>query len=339
MEEREECDLKQFFATAGSNYLPQVQSKPRDFASPPLSEISVLEPLNCRKCKLGPEPCRKSKFVSNDWHRYERASIGLIEEEDGARLVVIRDAARGIVAGKSRTKKKSVGRLKVGGADLRPKERSFTGFVAYSRKSKSTGNVKNERFYRHTNEQTKSELATPVLLRGECLAVINLESTQPNYYTPEHEKILKLVVRMIAPTLDSLMTREGHRKPLPRALDQINESLNSLSPSLSIVGPPTLNLVTGIIANVLNSKSCTIWVLDENKNLIPRGAFGPHLRAASGAHRDYVHKPGWVGQHGKPLILDARSERNLKRIDPTLRWKGKYSESTRSNRAPEVYKL
>jgi hypothetical protein len=28
-----ECDLNQFFAAAGTNYLPQVQSKPRDFAS------------------------------------------------------------------------------------------------------------------------------------------------------------------------------------------------------------------------------------------------------------------------------------------------------------------
>jgi hypothetical protein len=30
----DDCDLKQFFAAAGSNYLPQVQSKPIDFASP-----------------------------------------------------------------------------------------------------------------------------------------------------------------------------------------------------------------------------------------------------------------------------------------------------------------
>ena len=29
------CDLNQFLAAIGSNYLPQVQSKPRDFASPP----------------------------------------------------------------------------------------------------------------------------------------------------------------------------------------------------------------------------------------------------------------------------------------------------------------
>jgi hypothetical protein len=30
-----ECDLNQFLAATGSNYLPQVQSKPRDFTSPP----------------------------------------------------------------------------------------------------------------------------------------------------------------------------------------------------------------------------------------------------------------------------------------------------------------
>ena len=35
MEEEEECDLNQFLAATGSNYLPQVQTKSRDFASPP----------------------------------------------------------------------------------------------------------------------------------------------------------------------------------------------------------------------------------------------------------------------------------------------------------------
>jgi hypothetical protein len=34
-EEEEECELKQLLAAAGSNYLPQVQTKSRDFASPP----------------------------------------------------------------------------------------------------------------------------------------------------------------------------------------------------------------------------------------------------------------------------------------------------------------
>jgi hypothetical protein len=43
------CDLKQFVAAIGTNYLPQVQSRLRNFTSP-LCLRSCLEQLNCQKC-------------------------------------------------------------------------------------------------------------------------------------------------------------------------------------------------------------------------------------------------------------------------------------------------
>jgi hypothetical protein len=53
------CDLKQFLAAAGRNYLPEVQNKTEKFRISALSAIRVLEPLNCRKCKLELKHCRK----------------------------------------------------------------------------------------------------------------------------------------------------------------------------------------------------------------------------------------------------------------------------------------
>jgi signal transduction histidine kinase len=86
------------------------------------------------------------------------------------------------------------------------------------------------------------------------------------------------------------------------------------------------------ITEVCKGLNCSIFLWNEYRKRFV-------LEASKGLPMDHIGKAeydlgegltGWVGQHGKPLILDARSERNLKRIDPTLRWKGKYSESTMS---------
>src|SRR5712671_4964183 len=72
---RTTCDLNQFLAAIGSNYLPQVQTKPRDFASPPCLRFVFLEPLNCRKCKLELTPCRKcSGRMLRGWADYIQVS-------------------------------------------------------------------------------------------------------------------------------------------------------------------------------------------------------------------------------------------------------------------------
>jgi len=52
----------QFFSAIGTNYLTASSDKTEQLGISTLSAIRVLEPLNCRKCKLELEPCRKCRL-------------------------------------------------------------------------------------------------------------------------------------------------------------------------------------------------------------------------------------------------------------------------------------
>jgi len=215
--------------------------------------------------------------------------IGMVEEEESGRWVVVRDKADNIIGVESGKWDRYIGRLKVGGAELPREQRSFVGYVAHTKKARRTGNVRRVKFYRASNKEIQSEIAVPILLEGEVLGVINLESNAPSFYNANHEKILHLVARLIARPLDSRMTREGFRKPLIEVLDRIRTKLDAISPSLTLEASAALNGVAEIVANALTSKSCTIWLLNREKNeLTLRGAFGPHRRFVN-RHRE---KPG-----------------------------------------------
>ena len=158
-----------------------------------VSEIDVLTDI----CKLllqehaGVQPFLKQVLLkANQLIGSDIGFIGLLEEKEGARWVVLREKAYNIIGTESGKWERYAGRLKVGGAELPEHERSFIGYVAYTKKSRRRGHVQQEKFYRASNAETQSELAVPILLDGDVLGVINLESRTPNFYTADHEKIL-----------------------------------------------------------------------------------------------------------------------------------------------------
>ncbi len=213
--------------------------------------------------------------------------IGLVEEEgEGHRWVVLRDKAKNIIGAESGNWDRYVGRLKIGGSSLAPHERSFVGYAAYTKQPRRSGNVRHEKYYLASNSQIRSELAVPILIDGEVLGVINLESKRSNFYRPGHQRILEIVARLIARPLDSLLTRFTSRRPLIRALDAINQALDAAPPWTSLEKTRALNVIARIAADALQSKSCTIWLLNaKGTALILSGAYGPHAEYV-GQHRE-----------------------------------------------------
>ncbi len=267
----------------------------------------------------GVQPFLKQVFLkANELIGSDIGFIGLIEEVNGEKWVVLRDKAQNIIGTESEKWTKYIGRQKVGGIELPKHERSFIGYVAYTKEARRSGDVRKEKFYHASNEKTQSELAVPILLDGEVLGVINLESKTKKFYTSAHEKILQIVARLIARTLDSLMTREGFRRPFIKILDQIRDELDGLPPGISINASAALNNVAEIVAKALHSKSCTIWLLNEAETkLILRGAYGPHRR--------YVTKH--QEQRGDTLPWRAMAQRCLMKFGPNFprdKLSGKY---------------
>jgi signal transduction histidine kinase/putative methionine-R-sulfoxide reductase with GAF domain len=185
-------------------------------------------------------------------------------------------------------------RFPIGGEDLSPEDRSFTGYVAFTRQMQKSGDVTKETFYRASHPPTQSELAVPILLDEEVLGIINLESHARDYFTTTHEKILKLVAQLIAHPLDSLMTREGVSSPLRSIRDKIGAELSAVPPGVSLETRGVLNRIAEHIAKETRSESCTIWLVDDTRRELElKGAYGPHQRYVD-KHREKPGKsPAW----------------------------------------------
>jgi GAF domain-containing protein len=137
--------------------------------------------------------------------------------------------------------RKYFGRLRVGRDELIREERSLVGYVAATKQPRRSDDVVPDQFYRASNEETRSELAVPVLFKDEVLAVINLGSTKAAFFDEEHQDFLQLVARLIAFPLHSLMVGEGIRRPIVDALDSLGKSSTSIPPSISLEASGVLN--------------------------------------------------------------------------------------------------
>lgn len=204
-------------------------------------------------------------------------------------------------------------RVKIGGPELPDYERTFTGYVAYTRNPHRSGNVRKEKFYKAVNQAIESELAVPILLNGDLLGVINLESREPHFYTVQHEQILQIITRLIAPSLYSLMIREGLRKPLIKVLEKIRGKLDTAPPGVPLEQSEVLSEIASVVAESLDSESCTIWVLNRERTILT-------LRGASGRQKGLIHK-----QHQRcdehALVWRAITQRYTLKYGPGYHWR------------------
>ncbi len=241
-----------------------------------MQEFKVLKGINrlVTKEHFGVQSfLRKVLLTVNELIGSDIAFISLVEEYPEPYLV-LRQKAESVVGREARQWSVYVDRLKIGGENLPRSERSVTGYVAYSKKSRRLGNVQDDPFYRESFTQIQSELAVPILLDGEVLGVINLESKTQYFYMPLHEELLDLVAASIAPTLEHLLVREGFHRPSLEIVEKIKEAFIAIHPDTVIEETSVLHDIAALIAKTLSSEHCTILVLKESESqLVPSGFF------------------------------------------------------------------
>ncbi len=216
-----------------------------------------------------------NKLIGSDY-----GCIGLVKTMGNECVVAVQEMGElNVVGAVSGSWRRYVTDFRVGGPDLPQKHRSFMGYVAWTRRSYRSANVKEEAFYRRCNSDVKSELAAPIMLDRAVLGVINLESRAQNFYTDAHHELLELVAQLVASPLARLLRRE-HAESKPAAVcTRIQRLLNDAPPIVPLETTDTLNAVAAAIAGALKSRSCTIWLLDAGRTRLKLcGVYGPHAK-------------------------------------------------------------
>ncbi len=143
----------------------------------------------------------------------DTGSIALIEERDGNTWLIVEEENGTLVGAKSKEwLKKNIPLMRIGGTELPRAERSLTGYVASTRQpmiiDDAFQELSEEGFYRQVTRVIRSEIAVPVSVEEQVLAVVCLNSLTPHYFTDEHQRILQIIVQMIARHLAGLLQIE-----------------------------------------------------------------------------------------------------------------------------------
>jgi len=164
----------------------------------------------------------------------DTGSIALVQEREGESLLIVEEADGTLVGAKSKEwLKRNIPPLRIGGSELPGDERSLTGLAAHLRQPGIVGDTLQEKaegeFYFQVTEVIRSEIAVPISLEDQVLAVICLNSLNPYYFTEEHLRILQIIVQMIARHLAGLLQIER----LTTEIQQLRSDVTYRDPKIS----------------------------------------------------------------------------------------------------------
>ena len=95
------------------------------------------------------------------------------------------------------------------------------------------GDVHADSRYLSAVEGVKSELAVPLIVRGRVIGVLDIESSQPDYFTPDQQNILTLVASRIGTAVENAKLFE-HERNQAETLLLLNEVSREANSTLSV---------------------------------------------------------------------------------------------------------
>ena len=207
--------------------------------------------------------------------------------------------------------------------------RGIVGHAAESRQAVLVHDVRTEENYIETNPDVRSELAVPLIIKNKVIGVIDLESEQLAYFTPEHQRLLELVASRMAVAVENarLYTRISRQAQTLTVLNDISRELTSI---LDV--DDLLERIGHLLKRVVDYQMFTIalWS-DASKQFEHRFS----TRYGETVHRD----------HNVPLgrgLIGAAAQEKLPVLAPDVRKDARYivaNPETRSELAvPLIYK-
>ena len=89
-------------------------------------------------------------------------------------------------------------------ANLRiPLGQGITGTAAATGHPVRVGDTHHDSRYIHAVDDVRSELAVPLMLRGKCIGVLDIQSRHPEYFTREQQNILTLLASRLAVAVEN----------------------------------------------------------------------------------------------------------------------------------------
>src|SRR6204780_2532529 len=203
------------------------------------------------------------------------------------------------------------------------------GAAATTGQAIRVGDVLKDPRYLPALEEVRSELAVPLIVRGRVIGVMDIESRQPDYFTPGQQTILTLVASRIGTAVENARLFESAQKQAETLL-LLNEVAREASATLQV--EEVLRRAAELTKRLIDYQIFSILLYDETAAVFRHRVtvkFGQRVQEKSvvPAHEGIV---GAAAKLRRPVVVPDVS------VDPRYRM---VNSETRSELAvPMIYK-
>jgi sigma-B regulation protein RsbU (phosphoserine phosphatase) len=200
-----------------------------------------------------------------------------------------------------------------------PVGKGVVGQVALTRQPILLNDVSASEHYIAANPEVRSELSLPLIAKNRLIGVMDIESEQVGYFSPEHLRLLTLTASRIAQAIENarLYTRISRQA---QTLEVLNEIAVELTSILDL--GPLLERVGQLLRRLIDYQMFTVMLLDDKgESLITRYSW--RFGHAHAPLRRIAVNSGLVGaavREWRPVnVRDVRKDPRYLEMNPETR--------------------
>src|SRR6202046_3463058 len=139
------------------------------------------------------------------------------------------------------------------------------GRAAEQRESILLEDVRHAENYISANDDVRSELAVPLIVKNRVIGVMDLQSEQVGYFQPEHRRLLELTASRVAQAIENarLYTRVARQAQTLAVLNEIAREVTSI---LDL--DPLLERIGELLRRLIDYQIFSILLLNEREQVL-----------------------------------------------------------------------
>ena len=145
-----------------------------------------------------------------------------------------------------------------------PIGQGITGTAAATGHSVRVGDVTQDPRYINAIDTVRSELAVPLMFRGTCIGVLDIQSRQPDYFTKNQQNILTLLASRLAIAIENarLFQKERAQGETLMVLTEVSREISSILDVEEL-----LRRAAELVKRVIDYQIVSIMLYDEEQKV------------------------------------------------------------------------
>jgi sigma-B regulation protein RsbU (phosphoserine phosphatase) len=200
-----------------------------------------------------------------------------------------------------------------------PLGQGITGTAAATGRPVRVGDVTQDSRYINAIESVRSELAVPLMLRGKCVGVLDIQSQQVNYFTRDQQNILTLLASRLAVAIENarLFQKEKAQSETLLVLNEVSREISSILDVEEL-----LRSAAELVKRVIDYQILSIMLYDDEQKVFRHRLDVKHGQKVQGKMRVAVSE-GLVGAAAtlkEPVVVaDVTADARYLMVNPETR--------------------